>query len=79
MRVLICDDEANYLEQLYIHINEYMNNHYIECDITTTQDPISVLNSDASFDLAFLDIQMAQIDGISLAKKLKQRNSEPNQ
>lgn len=76
MRILICDDEADYLELLYIHIQEYMNSHFIECDITTTQDPLSIMNSGASYDLAFLDIQMGKIDGISLAKRLKQRNSK---
>ena len=30
MRILICDDEADYLDQLNIHINEYMRNHFIE-------------------------------------------------
>lgn len=76
MRILICDDEADYLDQLNIHINEYMRNHFIECNITVTQQPMSIIHSDAFFDLAFLDIQMEQIDGISLAKELKQRNNK---
>lgn len=33
------------------------------------------MNSQAIFDLAFLDIQMDEVDGISLAKELKLRNS----
>lgn len=69
MRILICDDEADYLDQLNIHINEYMRNYFIECNITVTQQPMSIIHSDAIFDLAFLDIQMEQIDGISLAKE----------
>lgn len=76
MRILICDDEADYLDQLNIHINEYMRNYFIECNITVTQQPMSIIHSDAIFDLAFLDIQMEQIDGISLAKELKQRNNK---
>lgn len=76
MKILICDDEQQFLEQLYIHIKEYMKNRYIECDITKTTDPLSVIKSNQSFDLAFLDIQMDNIDGISLAKELKRRNSK---
>ena len=53
-----------------------MKNRYIECDITKTTDPLSVIKSNQSFDLAFLDIQMDNIDGISLAKELKRRNSK---
>lgn len=75
MKILICDDEAQYLEQLYIHVKEYMNNRFIECDMTVTTDPLSIMNSDSCFDLAFFDIQMEPIDGISLAKELKRRNS----
>jgi two-component system, LytTR family, response regulator len=76
MRILICDDEADYLDQLYVHINKYMQNHFIECDITVTQQPLSIIRSDAAFDIAFLDIQMEQIDGISLGKELKRRNNK---
>lgn len=76
MKILICDDEPIYLEQMYIHVKEYMDNRFIECDITKTTDPKSITNSEKSFDLAFLDIQMEQVDGISLAKTLKQRNGK---
>ena len=75
MKILICDDEMQYLEQLEVHVKEYMRNRYIECEITTTTDPAYILNSQLCFDLAFLDIQMS-VNGISLAKELKNRNSK---
>lgn len=74
MKILICDDEAHSLEQLDIHVKEYMKNHFIECDITATTDPLSVMNSNCCYDLAFLDIRMEALDGISLARELKRRN-----
>ena len=76
MKILICDDEKEYLEILTSHVREYMDKHYIECDITATVDPISISRSNLVFDLAFLDIQMDGIDGISLAKELRSRNSK---
>lgn len=76
MRILICDDEAKYLDLLQIHVQEYMANRYIPCEITTATDPVSILQGGQSFDLAFLDIQMEGIDGISLAKELKKRNNK---
>ncbi len=76
MKILICDDEKEYLEILTSHVYEYMDKHYIECDITATVDPVSVFRSNDVFDLAFLDIQMDGIDGISLAKELRKRNSK---
>ena len=76
MNILICDDEHNYLDMLHAHVQEYMNSHYISCSITTTTNPSGVLSSNDAFDLAFLDIQMDEIDGISLAKELRKRNSK---
>lgn len=74
MQVLICDDEAPFLEVLEAHIRDYMRSHYIPCDILATADPVTVANSGRSFDLAFLDIQMDGMDGISLARELRKRN-----
>lgn len=76
MKILICDDEEKYLNVLQRHILEYMSNRYITSDITATTNPSAIIHSNASFDLAFLDIQMDEIDGISLAKELRKRNSK---
>lgn len=76
MKIIICDDELQYLTDLKKHIEEYMNNRYIKFDIDTYTDPSLVLNTDISYDIAFLDIQMEKFDGISLAKELKQRNNK---
>lgn len=76
MKILICDDEKKYLDILQRHVIEYMRNRYIECDITSTTEPTTVLGSSDVFDLAFLDIQMDRIDGITLAKELRRRNSK---
>lgn len=56
MKILICDDEEKYLNTLKKHIQEYMNNRYITSEITATSEPMSIIKSDATFDLAFLDI-----------------------
>ena len=76
MKVLICDDEENFLHLLQLHIQEYMNNHFIPCDITLATDPLNIVHNEKSYDLAFLDVQMDGIDGISLAKELRKRNSK---
>ncbi len=75
MKILICDDEKQYLNQLKVHIEEYMKNRFIDCEITATADPLPVLKGNKCFDLAFLDIQMP-VNGIDLARELKNRNSK---
>lgn len=76
MRILICDDEQSYLDILRIHIEEYMTSHHILYTITALTDPCRALVEDAVYDLAFLDIQMDGINGIALAKQLRQRNQK---
>lgn len=74
MKILICDDEQIYLDTLRIHIEDYMKNHHIPCAITAILNPLQIMQDGATFDLAFLDIQMPGVDGIALAKELRQRN-----
>ena len=73
MKILICDDEQTYLNTLRIHVEEYMQNHHILYTITALLDTTQLSKTEA-FDLAFLDIQMPNIDGITLAKQLRERN-----
>lgn len=72
----MCDDEEQYRSMLCIHIQEYMNNRFISYNITTASSPSELISHDMRFDLAFLDIQMNDMDGISLAKELKKANSK---
>lgn len=74
MRILICDDEKTYLDTLRIHVEEYMMNHHIRYTIMATTDSSAILKGQCIFDLAFLDIQMPGVDGISLGRELRRRN-----
>ena len=47
-----------------------MESRCIDCRITAATDPRTVLQDGTAYDLAFLDIQMDGIDGITLAKAL---------
>lgn len=76
MKILICDDEYTNLEILKKHIMEYTAAHCIKADIYATTSPKEIFESSTSYDLAFLDIQMPDIDGISVAKELKNRNQK---
>ncbi len=76
MKILICDDEVKYVNDLKVHVHEYMSNHFIKHEIVTASSAHQVKDRDAYFDLAFLDIQMDDTNGIELAKKLQERNSK---
>lgn len=76
MKILICDDEYSNLELLKKHISEYVAAHCLKADIYATTSSKDIFETDNAFDLAFLDIQMPDIDGISVAKELKSRNQK---
>lgn len=76
MKVLICDDEKFFLENLRVHVQEYMKNHFIPCDIFATTNAEEAIRNQDIYTLVFLDIQMQGLDGITLAKELKRRNGK---
>ena len=76
MKILICDDEQQYIDKLKIHIEEFMQCRSANFEIHTANDPMSIVNGKEIYQLAFLDIQMNELDGISLAKVLKERNNK---
>ncbi|MBQ6707601.1 MAG: hypothetical protein IJM97_01475 [Clostridia bacterium] len=71
MEILICDDQKQYVDTLKQYIDEYMINRGINYGTDLVCDPQVVLNNDKVYQLAFLDIQMNELDGILLAKVLK--------
>lgn len=76
MKILLCDDEQQHIDELKIHIEEFMKSRSISFEIHTFNNPQQVVESDTVYQLAFLDIQMDELDGISLAKILKERNNK---
>lgn len=76
MRILICDDEIKYINDLQTHVQEYMDNRGVNYEIDTATSPNTILENDISYDLVFLDIQMPDFDGFNVARELKSRNSK---
>lgn len=76
MKIAICDDEYTNLDILEKHIKEYAEAHCLKADIYATISSKEILENDTAYDLAFLDIQMPDADGITIAKELKSRNQK---
>ncbi len=74
LKILVCDDEPKYLPEIRLCVARYMNAHHIVAEFFETTRPQDVFDGDLSFDLAFLDVQMGEIDGITVAKELRRRN-----
>lgn len=75
MKILICDDEQRHLENIKNHVSLYMQNHFVPAEFFATTEPEKILETQTAYDLAFLDVQMPNMDGIAVARELKRRNS----
>ena len=71
MRIAICDDEEIYRIELKSCLNKLLID--TDYDINTFSDGRILLNrfEECPFDIVFLDIEMPEIDGITLARKLR--------
>ena len=81
MRIIICDDNPNELDQTKKFINDFFSKANISNEIITFNNPNTFLNlflninNDFDVDIFFLDIIM-EINGINVAKSIK--NKCPN-
>lgn len=76
MRIAICDDEEKYIYQVKELIEHLY--HSLEILIDTCQNGNELLAKYEKYpyDVVILDIEMPAVDGISLARKLRQKSEE---
>lgn len=76
MRIAVCDDERQYCEQMRLTIEKMYQS--LDVIVDTYQTGRELLHQFATrkYDVIFLDIEMPGIDGISLAKKLREMDEE---
>ncbi len=74
MKIAICDDNINEINQIYEVVDQTIDNLKISAKIDLFHSGIDVLQEKVSYDLLLLDIEMNDINGISLAKEIRKYN-----
>lgn len=76
MRIAICDDNENELSQIKDVVEKVINKLNLTYKLDTFHSGINLLNEKVSYDLLFLDIQMEDIDGLTIAKEIRKYNKK---
>ncbi len=73
MNIAICDDELNIRNQIKEALTAYFDERLINAEIYCFESGEALINSQIDFELAFLDVEMPDIDGIEAGKQIKKR------
>jgi len=76
LKIAICDDEKLQLDLLEKYCTGWLSDNKIQATITTYSSSEGFLFSyedNKNYDILLLDIQMKELNGISLAKRLRER------
>ena len=74
MEIAVCDDEPFICQQLTELITAYPQTEPMIVKTFTSGDDL--LNAEASFDLVFLDIQLPEIDGLTVGEQLLSKDPD---
>lgn len=75
MRIAICDDNPQIIEQLTKYLNEFFRKNNLKAPhIVSFTNGEALLSDSTANDIVFLDIEMPGVDGIYVGNKLKEAN-----
>ena len=76
MHILVCDDDAAFSAKVAEYAATYFEAHEIPVQATVCSDPEQVLAIPdlELYRIAFLDVDMPQVNGIALGGQLRHRN-----
>lgn len=74
LRIAICDDEQFFQIKIRKLISEYLRKKHIECEIVCFESGEQLLDSiesDLTYEIIFLDVNMKEINGIKTAERIR--------
>ena len=75
MKIIICDDEKAYVDEIKKNVSLFMQERDITTEFDLYTDCTELFGSNCEFyDIAFLDIEMGEIKGTQVAARLKEVN-----
>lgn len=76
MRILICDDDQQIIDKISEYLSKISKKRKLLFDIKSCTSGNNIYSECIKYDIAFIDIKMPGIDGLTITKHIK--NSNPN-
>lgn len=76
IKVLVCDDDQIVTNKVQKLLTEIQDKYGFELDIQSYNDGRLAIESNEIYDIAIVDIEMPDVDGLALSEDLKKRNSD---
>ena len=76
IKVLVCDDDKMITDKVKHLLDDIQEQYSFELDIQIYNDGQSVIKDNEVFDIAIVDIEMPDVDGLALSEELKRRNPD---
>lgn len=76
IQIAVCDDEEILRRKLKIMLYDILNEAKVSGTVKDYASGNELLNNIEQFDLVFLDIDMPEMDGIEVGRKIQQKNPD---
>ena len=77
LRIAIVEDEADCAQKLQDYIHRYSEEHGLEVAVTWFPDGMDLAEDyTPEWDILFLDIQMAHLDGMETARRIRKQDAD---
>lgn len=76
MKIVVCDDNLNIISEIKEMLNEYSAIKNVPLEISVFDNGNAVLESNDNYNIAILDVEMPDMNGIALGEELRKRNKQ---
>ena len=76
MNIVVCDDSLNIINEIKEMLNEYSAIKNVPLEISAFDNGNAVIDSNENFNIAILDVEMPDMNGIALGEELRKRNKQ---
>lgn len=76
LEVAICDDDKEDLDKAALVLDKILSEYHVKYQIRSFLSANELLNSNDKIDIGILDISMEELGGITLGRKLKEKNHD---